>query len=124
MMECNWNSGLCAFVFESVDVTCCWVPSVHGLLTDSAAELSSVPDFAQRRPPDLPVWERIKTQAAITIFSKSLSKQHFSYFLYYLSMTEHHADVDKVQGDSLETDTYTGRLNRFSLTRYPSYTRC
>ncbi len=42
-------------VFESVKVM---LPSVRGLLTDSAAELSSAPNFAQRRPPDLPVWKR------------------------------------------------------------------
>lgn len=50
MVGCSWYSGLC--VFESGIVQ---LPSVRGLLTDSAAELSSVPDFAQRRPPDLPV---------------------------------------------------------------------
>lgn len=55
MAEYSWNSGVCVSVFESVKVM---LPSVRGLLTDSAAELSSAPNFAQRRPPDLPVWKR------------------------------------------------------------------
>lgn len=48
VVECSWYSRLCVFVFESVDVM---LPSVPGSSTDSAAELSLVPNFAQRRPP-------------------------------------------------------------------------
>lgn len=55
-------------MFKSVDVM---LPSVRGLLTDSAVELSSVPNFARRRPPDLPVWKRGKTKVTINFFPKS-----------------------------------------------------
>lgn len=57
------------FVFESVDLM---LPSALGLLTDSAVELSSVPNFAQRRPPDLPVFEKDeKIKATINISSST-----------------------------------------------------
>lgn len=68
VVECSWYSRLCVFVFESVDVM---LPSVPGSSTDSAAELSLVPNFAQRRPPDLPVR---KDKRMNTFFPQILSK--------------------------------------------------
>lgn len=52
VVERSWSSGFCLFVLES---GAGMLPSVRGLATGSAAALSSVPNFAQRRPPGLPV---------------------------------------------------------------------
>lgn len=52
LMRNLWGCSWSLFVLKSGAVV---LPSVRDLVTDSAAVMSSVPNFAQRRPPGLPV---------------------------------------------------------------------